>query len=312
MISVIICSVNELLRGSLIKNIDKTIGVEYEVLVVENEKLNYSISKAYNMRAAEANYPYLVFVHEDVVFHTPDWGLRLLAHFEATKSRLIGVLGCTVKTRTFSSVNIPYLKLNRQLNRQNQLQRYENGSVDHFYANPLGEERSDVCVLDGLFIASTKTAWEETKFSEEDLPGFHGYDIDFSLKNYQFGKLYVVYDILIEHFSLGSFSKAWVDTQFFLSQKWRNFLPVFVEGITKEDVRNAEAVNLLESLNFLTQLRYKKRLQLVCLFKLFLLDPRFYRYHPLARKVVLGSQLGRAIKRVLRKLRSSVSPQIVP
>jgi|GEM_PF-185568 len=298
MISIIVCSVKEPLRNALRININNTIGTEHEFLVIENEKTNYSISKAYNNGAHRAKYPFLVFVHEDVVFHTNNWGQHLVKHFQETNARLIGILGATVKTKAHSSVHIPFTKLNRH----NQLQRYITNDTDHFYDNPLNEERSEVCVLDGLFIASTKKAWEQTKFSEDYLKGFHGYDIDFSLKNFELGKILVVYDILIEHFSLGTFSKNWIDTQLLVTKKWKKRLPFATKSTSKEDIKNAEVANLKWFLHFLVHHNYKRCLQIGCLVKLFVLLPNPIKYHFLFRKVLLGHEVDNTLKLFFKKL----------
>ncbi|RZK11395.1 MAG: hypothetical protein EOO46_06940, partial [Flavobacterium sp.] len=224
MISIIVCSVREALRDALRSNVAETIGVPYEFIIIENEKTYYSISQAYNIGASQAQYPYLCFVHEDIVFHTRNWGNVLIGHFKETDARLIGILGTLIKTKAHSSVHIPFPNLNRHY----QLQRYENNELDFFFDNPRHEKQSEVCMLDGLFIASTKKAWEETRFSDDYLKGFHGYDIDFSLKNFLKGKVLVVYDILIEHSSLGTFSKSWIDTQLLVTKRWRKRLPLAV------------------------------------------------------------------------------------
>ena len=40
----------------------------------------------------------------------------------------------------------------------------------------------EVVCLDGVFICSRKEVWQQSKFNDADLKGFHFYDIDFSLK----------------------------------------------------------------------------------------------------------------------------------
>jgi glycosyltransferase involved in cell wall biosynthesis len=302
MISIIVCSIRESLRKTLTTNVAETIGIDHEMVIIENEKTNYSISKAYNIGAAQAKYPYLCFVHEDIIFHTPVWGKRLINHFTETQARLIGILGSTIKTRAHSSVHIPYPKLNRHC----QLQRYENNVLDHFYENPYNEQKAEVCVLDGLFIAATKSAWEETKFSEDYLTGFHGYDIDFSLKNFQRGKVIVVYDILLEHMSLGTFSKNWIDTQLLVTKRWKKHLPLAATSASKIDIRNAEITNLKQFLQFLIQLNYKRRLQLICLARLMIIYPNLRHYHFIFRTVVFGKTIDNKLKHSFLKARHSL------
>ena len=257
MISIIICSVSELLREEIKVNIKKTIGIEHEIIIIKNEIFKYPIAKAYNTGAAIARYPYLCFSHEDVFFHTPNWGQILIRDFKDSGARLIGVLGSTIKTKHPGSVYIGDSKLNRQ----NHIQRHPYKSNTLSYENPNNEVLAEVCILDGLFIASTKRAWEETKFSEEYLASFHGYDIDYSIKNFLLGKIIVTYNILLEHFSHGSFSVEWLDTQIMLSKKWKDKLPLMVSGTSNKDAADTELYNLRDLIALLIKHNYRSGVQ---------------------------------------------------
>lgn len=75
MISIIICSRNKNIDSELEQNILDTIGnIVYEVINIDNSTNNYSIFQAYNKGTQIAKYPYLCFMHEDILFHTADWG----------------------------------------------------------------------------------------------------------------------------------------------------------------------------------------------------------------------------------------------
>lgn len=303
MISIVVCSVSETLRSAFERNAEATVGVDYELIVIDNSVRQLSISKVYNLGAAQARYPYLCFVHEDITFQTQDWGRSLINHFEETGARLIGILGAVIKTRTPSSVLIPWTDLNRQY----QTQLYKSGDRDFFFSNPHHEKRSPVCVLDGLFIAATRTAWSETRFSEDYLHGFHGYDIDFSLKNHFLGTNLVVYDILMEHSSLGTFSRNWLDTQRLVTKRWRKRLPASAVPLTRAQIRNAENANRKEFLMFLLQHRYRRRLQLVLLMQMLSSNPACVREHFLIRRVLLGPAVDRFLKSGLKNLARHVS-----
>lgn len=252
MISIIICSIKKELRDAITLNIEETVGVEHEIITIENEIHKFSISKAYNLGASRAKYPYLCFSHEDIRFHTVSWGKILIKNFVETQARLIGIVGSTIKSKYPSSVFLAASEKNRQFH----LQRWPDKPVTKPYINPFQEPYSEVCILDGLFIASTKLAWEETKFSEDYLTGFHGYDIDFSLKNFLLGKNVVIYNILLEHFSLGSFNKQWVDTQILLSKKWNSKLPAFVHNTAKKDIDVINRIAIEELLMVIVPMRY--------------------------------------------------------
>ena len=64
-------------------------------------------------------------------------------------------------------------------------------------------------MLDGVFLAVRKEVFLQNTFSDDYLHSYHGYDTDFSLKIAKHFKNYVINDILIEHFSGGSFDDIW-------------------------------------------------------------------------------------------------------
>ena len=70
-------------------------------------------------------------------------------------------------------------------------------------------ERLPVVLLDGVFLAMRKDLFDAVKF-DETLAGFHGYDFDISAQAVIAGyNNYVVYDILLEHFSEGNRDAAY-------------------------------------------------------------------------------------------------------
>ena len=93
MISLIICSRQPDIPQELKDNIALTIGVEYELVVIDNSKNQYSIFLAYNEGVRRSQYPYLCFMHEDILYHTQEWGKNVVEHFKDEKVGLIGVVG---------------------------------------------------------------------------------------------------------------------------------------------------------------------------------------------------------------------------
>ncbi|QJD97553.1 hypothetical protein HH214_17570 [Mucilaginibacter robiniae] len=296
MISVIICSVSKSLREQILININETIGVEHEVIIIENEVYKYPIAKAYNIGAQKAKYPYLCFSHEDIKFHTQAWGKVLINDFLSSGARLIGVLGCAAKVNNPSSVHLA----NSGLNRQNHLQRQRDNSVSLVYENPYKETLAEVCTLDGMFIAATKSAWAETKFSEDYLHGFHGYDIDFSIKNFVLGKVVVTYNLLLEHFSFGSFNKGWVDTQRIITEKWKDKLPLLAPKVSQEQEDKAETLNLKDLIAILIDTDYNPLIQLKYIWRHFKRTPfeKVNLYY--LRRVILRNKLNNALKNIAK------------
>jgi glycosyltransferase involved in cell wall biosynthesis len=271
MISVIVCSIDSKLVRVLKENIRKTIGVKYEIIVIDNLKHKFSISSAYNIGAHKAKYEFLCFIHEDILFHTMMWGTNLIAHLSKKEISLIGILGCLVKTKAPSGVYIPL----DSIYRVNQIQRTKDNLLVHYYLNPNSESYSEVRILDGMFLATTKENHKLYCFDEVHLKGFHAYDIDFSLGQTMNGKVIVIYDILIEHLSFGGNTKMWIEAQLAVSKKWKDILPTYV-SCTKEDLLKAEILNTEIFLISLFKNNFSKLLQLKYLSNLFFLNPLAY------------------------------------
>ena len=90
MISCIICSRQLDISAELKENIASTIGCEYELVVIDNSKNEYSIFSAYNEGVRRANGNVLCFMHEDILYHTQGWGNKIT---ELLDDESIGIIG---------------------------------------------------------------------------------------------------------------------------------------------------------------------------------------------------------------------------
>lgn len=234
MISIIVCSVNKELLKILKLNVFNTIGTTYEIIAIDNQVTDYSIAQAYNLGASRAKYEYLCFIHEDILFHTHNWGVNLVKHLENVKISLIGIFGCTVKSKIPSGV---YSTV-ENLNRVNQILAVDNQTIP-YYHNPYSEKYAEVATLDGMFLACSKENWEKDNFGEDMPTKFHGYDVDFSLAQQKNGVVAVVFDITLQHASTGTYSRQWIDSQLYIINKYKNNLPV----IKHDDVNIKEVEN---------------------------------------------------------------------
>lgn len=256
MISVIICSVKPERLSNISHNIHATIGVHYELIAVDNRNSGKGISRVYNEAAEIAKYEYLCFVHEDVIFHTKEWGRIIEKLFADNKVSLIGVSGSTYK----SSVPGSWVACDKKYYRSNTLQHFDGDGVHQQQLNPFSEKFSDVSVIDGVFMVTRKSVWEKKRFDEHLLKGFHGYDLDFSLSIGLSDRVVVTHEILLEHFSPGSFSRSWLNDILTLHQKWHYFLPRNVTSPGKCDPYSdyIATISLLSHM-----LRYKGFVRLV-------------------------------------------------
>ncbi len=225
MISIIICSKNSSLAEMLAKNIAVTIGVPYEIIAIDNSIHNNSISSIYNKGGSRAKYPLLCFVHEDVLFRTMDWGINFCNHFKDASTGVIGVAGSDAFSKVPSTWSNPFIS--KEVNIiQHQNKNIKETTHLYFTHNNKKEIKKEVITIDGVFIGVRKTVFDKIKFDEALLHGFHGYDIDYSLQAAKSHKNYVVFDILLEHFSLGTLNKAWMESAFLIAKKWKYLLPL--------------------------------------------------------------------------------------
>ena len=229
MISCIISSVSNSFLNQVTESIKATIDVPFEVIAINNRKGEKGICEVYNNGAEKAKYPFLCFLHEDVLFETQGWGKNALKHFEDnTQLGMIGVAGCKIKSDIISSWFIPETN-SPSPNRYNYKASSKKSPdiTTSMYMNPDEEILSEVVCLDGVFLLTQKNIWEKYKFDETLLRHFHGYDLDFSLHIQQHFKIAVAYDILLTHVSDGYANDAWVKETFKVYIKWKNKLPLF-------------------------------------------------------------------------------------
>lgn len=209
MISVVICSVNPQLAAQVKRNINETIGVPFQLLLIENNEGN-GICAVYNRGASKAEYEIICFVHEDVLFNTKNWGYVVVKHFEADETlAALGIAGSKGKTKTPSgwSTGLP------DFDCCNILHINKAGKEHKIYANPdRANLLQEVVTLDGVFICTRKELWAASPFDEKLLRGFHLYDLDFSFRLSKQNRVAVCYEIDLIHLTEGGdFGNNWVD-----------------------------------------------------------------------------------------------------
>ena len=213
MLSIVISSYQQHYYEQLVKNISETIGEDfrYEIIQIWNPN-TMSITKAYNLGAEKAQFENLLFLHEDLVFHTKDWGEKLIKHFSVPNVGILGLAGSNYVPAAPSSWTVT-----EQYNFINILQ----GNKDNqkvVLLNKTQENINPVFAVDGVFLAIKKEVYNQFKF-DENITGFHGYDLDFSLRVSQKRQNFIIDDILVEHFSKGNPDKKWFDTNILIKQK---------------------------------------------------------------------------------------------
>ena len=226
MISIIISSHNTTYLQDVSKNIEQTIGTEFEIISIENHK-KYSICEAYNIGFKQAKYSYLCFMHEDVTIKTNDWGARLIDMMSRDMTiGLIGIAGSKFKS-TYPTTGWgtgPFVSkfwrghhyTGKDVEKHVELDK----SIDKM-------EVDDVLIVDGIFMFTRREVLASCRFDEKTLTHFHGYDTDFSLQVY-FNSYRVVVDRKLEliHYSYGDLSFEFANANRKILKKWRSKLPV--------------------------------------------------------------------------------------
>jgi Glycosyltransferase like family len=246
MISVLICSSNPDLLKQARDNIHETIGVDFEILYIDNRALNRGICTVYNELALQAQYPFLCFVHEDVLFETKDWGEKIMEIFSNDPSiGLIGLAGCKYKSSYYSG----WFSGMKNLDCANYIHQYKSGTENVHLSPSNDNSLQAVACIDGVFMCASREVWSCNKFDEVFLKGFHFYDIDFSLRIARQYKVVVTYDFILKHITTGGdYGNNWVDIAINYHLHIKRSLPY---SITRVDEKVADRRIVIVTLDFL-------------------------------------------------------------
>lgn len=258
MISIVVCHRDEKLLNQFKSNVTNTIGVPFEFVIIDNKNNDYTIFQAYNVGIERSQFDIICFAHEDLLFHTANWGENVINHFKEVTTGMIGVIGgnafpkCPAPWWNNSLLN-DHLVHNIQhwnqgfmpKNNPNKKPYLNKDNVTIDYQNPTGENRIKAVALDGLWMCAHKRVFEKCKFDEETFKGFHCYDTDICLQVNQYYDVYVVYDILLEHLSMGTVAKSWAAAAEVLADKWIDKLPIFKKDIDNQLITSYNAKCLL-------------------------------------------------------------------
>lgn len=254
MISLIICSKSKDISHELKRNIEETIGVEYELIVVDNSENYYTIFSAYNEGVRRAKYSYLCFMHEDILYHTFDWGKKVINHFINEMVGLIGVIGGHYLPDT------PSTWFSTEFCSGKIIQGHKDrDGIYKVFEDKRQILNSDLSIeavaVDGLWFCVPKHLFDIISFDNYTFKGWHGYDIDICMQIIQIGyDIRVVNDILIEHSSYGNSDKNLYRAMKLFHTKWKNTLPL-IRGI---DISDEEAIVALNKAKATYNYQYKR------------------------------------------------------
>ena len=220
------------------KSLAETCGQPFELLVWDNTKEKKPITEVYNLLGNQARNPYLCFLHEDILFETNNWGQHVIDAFQADAGLgLIGVAGSRYKSRTPSGWSTGF----RDWDCMNILHKNKSGVTEHLRFQPGITDSEQVVNIDGVFMFIRREVWEEVKFDDQLLRGFHLYDIDFSFRVTKSFRAAVLFNIDILHLTEGgNFGDEWLDYTLRWHEKYRNELPVHLDDSSRALARESK------------------------------------------------------------------------
>ena len=257
MLSIVVCSKNKTLSKDLVDNIINTVGVEYEIITIDNSENKYSIFSAYNLGFTKSKYKYICFVHEDVFFQSQNWGKKVIAHLQDPVTGIIGLAGGDLVSRVPAAWS-GFLSQSKNII-QSDCTGKKPTKIIHLPENFIQSQRP-VILLDGVFMCMRRELMEIIRFDEK-INGFHGYDFDISIQSTVKGFVnYVIYDIELEHFSRGKTDAVYYRNLISVYKKWERFLPLFLKDITQKqltEISKIEENNLFRLLKKLARKGFK-------------------------------------------------------
>ena len=209
-------------------NVKNTIGCKYEIIRYVNRN-EYSLSEVYNKALSEHSEDNTIFVfcHNDITFDTNKWGMLLLSRFNNTNYDIVGVAGTDILKQ--SGV---WWEMRQNMygivNHQNELRKWTTE-----FSQPI-KGLQDVVTIDGVFIAVNPNTIVN-KF-DEDIKGYHYYDLGFCIPNYLDGcNIGVTTDIRLTHKSIGVTNNQWEENRQQFIEKYKDELPISVNEIMTID-----------------------------------------------------------------------------
>ncbi len=256
MISIIICSTKPDISSTLRENIKTTIGIEHEIVVIDNSHNQYSIFSAYNKGLKMSSHPYVCFIHQDVLFNTLRWGEKLINHLSDKKTGVVGIAGGKIATKTPASWSTGGRRMNIVQHRDKKKSLHIKKPLD------FTETRLPAVVLDGVFLSMRKELFKTINFDER-FSGFHGYDYDICIQAKVAGYTnYVIYDIMLEHFSEGSQTTQYYVNLIDVYKKWKDKLPLIADDITinnEKELNKQEIKALSKLIRRLSRVGFEKK-----------------------------------------------------
>ena len=197
------------------------------------EKVNpdgKSLTQVYNEILDESHNDIVVLCHDDIYFDTTYWGNKLLKHFEKNEWGILGAAGTTELPKSGMWWE-DMTKMVGIVNHENSGNKWTSN-----YSEDLKNKIKRTVMVDGLFIAINKK--RILKRFDENVNGFHFYDVTFSLQNnLENVNIGVFFNIRITHKSIGQTNQQWEENRKNFEGKYSDVLPLSVKVNDKDNLK---------------------------------------------------------------------------
>jgi hypothetical protein len=186
------------------------------------EKVNTgekSLNQTYNEILKESENDIVILCHDDLYFDNKGWGYKILDHFKKSDFGILGVAGSTSLPKSGMWWE-DKRKMIGIVNHEHDGKKWESK-----YSESQGNSIKETILIDGLFIALDKKRIKEN--FNEDVKGFHFYDLEFCIRNYrQNVKIGVITNIRITHKSIGMTNESWEENRKLFAKRHKDILPL--------------------------------------------------------------------------------------
>ncbi|MEA2709991.1 MAG: hypothetical protein QOF78_2592 [Phycisphaerales bacterium] len=199
-ISVIICSIDDQKFAAVSENYRRLLAADDEIIRIPDAR---SMCEGYNRGFSLSRGDLIIFSHDDIEIHAPDFRRKLLGHLD--RCDLAGVAGTPlVCGPAWAWAGPPYVY--GQLGQHVREKKMFEAAI---FAAP-SRHVSKMQALDGVFLACHRRVVESVPFDAATFTDFHHYDLDFTYRAHLAGfRLAVCCDLDVIHFSLGKWDEAW-------------------------------------------------------------------------------------------------------
>lgn len=222
----------------------KTSGLHKYLEVIEIINNGESLTKAYNRGLNMAKNDIVVFCHDDLTVETKQWGTKLIKLFEKNPEyAIIAVAGSKYMPTSGQWWENPKKMYGRVAH------THEGKTWLSSYSEDLGQNLEEVVVCDGVWFGVNKKRIKKT--FNENVEGFHFYDVTFSFENYLEGaKVGVTTMIRINHQSIGMTNQAWEKNRADFSEAYQKHLPANIKRVLRKNEKLDVLIGCLSFANY--------------------------------------------------------------